>query len=180
MRESLDLPSMPEYVSIKDAAKMLGVSDKRVYAYIEEGRLPAMRAAHVIMIPIEEVKKFRPKISGRPRKNTPAWRTSPQDNLLLTHSLFVRLQDGQQKQLERKLEEIRQSGEQTFPGTVARYIIQDQTHAGEIEIVLIWRRTSMPDGPTREKALAEFLHVLSDVIDLNTARYSEGQILLHT
>src|SRR5712692_7294050 len=31
MREYLDLPNMPEYLSIKDAAKMLGVSDKRVY-----------------------------------------------------------------------------------------------------------------------------------------------------
>lgn len=180
MRESLDLPNMPEYVPIKEAAKMLGVSDKRVYAYIEEGRLPAVRAAHVIMIPVEEVKKFQPKISGRPRKNTPAWRTSPQDNPLLTNSIFVRLRDEQQKQLEQKFEEIRQSGEQMFPGTVARYIIQDKTDTGELEILLIWRSTSMPDGPTREKALAEFLRVLGDVVDLKTARHSEGQILFHT
>src|SRR5215472_18685701 len=106
MREGLDLPNMPEYVSIKDAARMLGVSDKRVYAYIEEGRLPAMRAAHVIMIPIEGVKKFQPKISGRPRKNTPAWRTSPEDNLLLTTSIFVQIKASQQKMLQRKLEEL--------------------------------------------------------------------------
>jgi excisionase family DNA binding protein len=64
-------------VTIKDAAKLLGVSDKRVYAYIEEGRLPAVRAAHVIMIPLEEVNRFKPKIIGRTRKNTPMWRTSP-------------------------------------------------------------------------------------------------------
>src|SRR6266700_3932906 len=99
MRESLDLPNMPEYVPIKEAAKMLGVSDKRVYAYIEEGRLPAVRAAHVIMIPVEEVRKFQPKISGRPRKNTPAWRTSPEDNLLLTTSIFVQVKVNKQKNL---------------------------------------------------------------------------------
>ena len=84
MREYLDLPTMPEYVSIKEAAKMLGVSDKRVYAYVEDGRLPAVRAAHVIMIPIEEVKKFQPKISGRQRKNTPLWCTALAGNKLLT------------------------------------------------------------------------------------------------
>jgi excisionase family DNA binding protein len=72
MREYLDLPTLPEYVSIKEAAKMLGVSDKRVYTYIEDGRLPAVRAAHVIMISIQEIKKFKPKISGCPRKNAPA------------------------------------------------------------------------------------------------------------
>src|SRR5216683_7850513 len=110
MREYLDLPTMPEYVSIKEAAKMLGVSDKRVYAYIEDGRLPAVRAAHVIMIPIEEVKKFKPKISGRPRKSTPAWRTSPVDNMLLTTSIFVSAPADQRAELERRLEELREDG----------------------------------------------------------------------
>src|SRR5579859_972026 len=100
MRESLDLPDMPEYVPIKEAAKMLGISDKRVYAYIEDGRLPAVRAAHVIMISVQEVKKFKPKISGRPRKNTPAWRTSPEDNMLLTTSIFVPVQAVQQEKLQ--------------------------------------------------------------------------------
>src|SRR5216684_7345363 len=127
MREYLDLPTMPEYVSIKEAAKMLGVSDKRVYAYIEEGRLLAVRAAHVIMIPIEEVKKFKPKISGRPRKNTPAWRTSPADNKLLTTSLFVQIRAGQENMLQSRLEEIRQADENVFPGTVARYVIWSKT-----------------------------------------------------
>src|SRR6266704_3190870 len=103
MREYLDLPNIPEYVSIKDAAKMLGVSDKRVYAYIEEGRLPAVRAAHVIMISVEEVQKFKPKISGRPRKHTPAWRTSPENNKLLTTSLFAHVKTDQ-KRLQQRLD----------------------------------------------------------------------------
>ncbi len=83
---------------------MLGVSDKRVYAYIEDGRLPAVRAAHVIMIPVEEVKKFQPKISGRPRKNTPAWRTSSEDNKLLTTSILIQIKPEQYKNLQHKLE----------------------------------------------------------------------------
>src|SRR6266568_3404332 len=127
MREYLDLPTMPEYVSIKEAAKMLGVSDKRVYAYIEDGRLPAVRAAHVIMIPIEEVKKFKPKISGRPRKNTPDWRTSPEDNMLL-----------------------------------------------------IWRSTTMPEEADREEALERFQRTLADVLDWKSARYNNGEVLMHT
>ncbi len=133
MRESLDLPNIPEYVSIKDAAKLLGVSDKRVYAYIEEGRLPAVRAAHVIMIPLEEVNRFKPKITGRPRKNTPMWRTSPDDNMLLTISIFVNLWADRQERFKQTLDEIKQSGEHIFPGTVARYILRSQTHPGRVE-----------------------------------------------
>jgi excisionase family DNA binding protein len=180
MREYLDLPTMPEYVSIKEAAKMLGVSDKRVYAYIEDGRLPAVRAAHVIMIPIEEVKKFKPKISGRPRKNTPTWRTSPEDNMLLTTSIFVPVRTDQRERLQQRLEELKQEGEHVFPGTLARYIIWSKTHPGMLEILLIWRSTTIPGEADRAEVLDQFQRALADVLDWNTAQYDNGEVLLHT
>ncbi len=180
MREYLDLPTIPEYVSIKEAAKMLGVSDKRVYAYIEDGRLPAVRAAHVIMIPIEEVKKFKPKISGRPRKNTPAWRTSPEDNMLLTTSIFVPVPTDQRERLQQRLEELKQEGEHVFPGTVSRYIIWSKTHPGVLEILLIWRSTSLPEEADRAKALDKFQRALAKVLDWDTAQYNNGEVLMHT
>jgi len=180
MREYLDLPSMSDYVSIKDAAKMLGVSDKRVYAYIEDGRLPAVRAAHVIMIPVEEVKKFKPKISGRPRKNTPMWRTSPSDNMLLTTSIFVHVLPDQLENLQKKLDEIKQQGEHIFPGTVARYIIGSTVHPGDVEILLIWRSTLMPDESSREHVLQEFRQALADVLDWSNVKYNHGEVFLHT
>jgi len=180
MREYLDLPSMPEYVSIKEAAKMLGVSDKRVYAYIEDGRLPAVRAAHVIMIPIEEVKKFKPKISGRPRKNTPAWRTSPEDNMLLTTSIFVQVQPGRQNVLQYRLVEIKQADEYVFPGTVARYSSLSKDQPGTIEILLIWRSTARVEEARNAEALDTFREALADVLDWSTAHYEEGEAFLHT
>src|SRR5438876_9045348 len=180
MREYLDLPAMPEYVSIKEAAKLLGVSDKRVYAYIEEGRLPAVRAAHVIMIPLEEVNRFKPKIAGRPRKNTPAWRASPDDNMLLTLSIFVNVRADRQGRLKQTLDEIKQSGEHLFPGTIARYIMSSQSHPGSVEILLLWRSTAMPDEKTRSQALNEFQHALTDVVDWSSARYDSGEVLIHT
>jgi excisionase family DNA binding protein len=180
MRENLDLPNIPEYVTIKDAARMLGVSDKRVYAYIEEGRLPAVRAAHVIMIPIEEVKKFKPKISGRPRKNTPMWRTSPENNQLLTTSILVSVKPDQYKKFQRLLEGIKQLDEHVFPGTIARYIINSKSHPESLEIILIWRNTTMPDEIVLEQALDEFRRELAGVLDWNSARYDHGEVILHT
>jgi excisionase family DNA binding protein len=180
MRESLDLPNLPEYVTIKDAAKLLGVSDKRVYAYIEDGRLPAVRAAHVIMIPLEEVNRFKPKIIGRPRKNTPMWRTSPDDNMLLTISIFVNIWADQQERFKQTLDAIKQSGEHIFPGTVARYILSSQTHPGRVEILLIWRRTAMPDEKARSQALNEFQQALAPMVDWSSAHYDNGEVLIHT
>ncbi len=180
MREYLDLPNMPEYVSIKEAAKILGVSDKRVYAYIEDGRLPAVRAAHVIMIPIEEVKKFKPKISGRPRKNTPMWRTSLTDNMLLTTSIFVKVRAHQQERLRQALEEMKQAGEHIFPGTIARYILGSKAHPESVEILLIWRSTMMPDEAALEEDLDDFRQALADVLDWSSAQYDQGEVFLHT
>lgn len=40
INEFLDVPG---YVSIKQAAEMLGITDKRVYRYIDLGRLPAFK-----------------------------------------------------------------------------------------------------------------------------------------
>jgi excisionase family DNA binding protein len=180
MRESLDLPNMPEYVTIKEAAKMLGVSDKRVYAYIEEGRLPAVRAAHVIMISVEDVRQFQPKISGRPRKNTPPWRTSPENNKLLVTSIAVQAKTSQQHKLRHKLEEIKSLGEHLFPGTIARYVVGSYTQPGLIEILLIWRISMMPDEKTHDHALEAFRKAFADVLDWSTAHYNEGEAFLHT
>lgn len=105
MCEYLDLPTLPEYVSIKEDAKMLGVSNKRVYAYIEDGRLPAVHAAHVI------------------------WST---------------------------------------------------THPGMLEILFIWRSTTMPREANRAEALDQFQRALADVQDWNTAQYNNGEVLMHT
>ncbi|GHO67431.1 hypothetical protein KSC_063230 [Ktedonobacter sp. SOSP1-52] len=180
MRESLDLPNIPEYVSIKEAAKMLGVSDKRVYAYIEDGRLSAVRAAHVIMIPVEEVKKFQPKISGRPRKNTPPWRTSPDNNKLFVTSIRVRVRPNKLPELDQELERIKKSDEFVFSGTIARYIVRSIAHPEKVEILLLWRSISPSDEASRKSALEAFQSALEDVFDWDTMEYDEGEAFLHT
>src|SRR6266700_5143671 len=103
MSEYAGRPSLPGYVSIKEAAKILGISDKRVYEYVDEGRLTSMWAADVIMIPLDEVKKFRRRSSGRPRKSIPAWRISSGDNAQYVTSITVQIHPGQQDILMQKL-----------------------------------------------------------------------------
>ena len=70
---------------------MLGLSPSRVYEYVEDGRLSSVRAAHVILIPLEEVKNFKPKIAGRPRKSVLRWRISPENNVLFSTSIVIQI-----------------------------------------------------------------------------------------
>ncbi|MGH2639605.1 MAG: helix-turn-helix domain-containing protein, partial [Rhabdochlamydiaceae bacterium] len=139
-----DIPDLPGYVSTKEAAKILGISERRVRLYIEMKRLPAVRAADVLMIPLDNVKNFKRKIVGRPRKNTLAWRTSSVENTQFLTSISVQIQANQEKQLIERLEEVKRSGHHVFPGTVARYLVKSETVPGWVEILLIWRSTIMP------------------------------------
>src|SRR5437868_5182223 len=103
MSEYVGRPNLPGYVSIKEAAKILGISDKRVYEYVDEGRLSSMWAADVIMIPLDEVKKFKRRSAGRPRKSIPTWRISTGDNTQFVTSVIVQIREGQQNALMQRL-----------------------------------------------------------------------------
>lgn len=180
MSEETDLPDMPGYVPIKEAAKMLNISANRVYTYVEEGRLSAVRAAHVIMIPIEEVKNFRPKLSGRPRTSVPKWRISPDDNKLVRTIIHVKVKEGKQKQLMARFEAVRRSDAYNFPGSLIRYIAGKETDPQEVEIVFIWRSSMMPDENERERELDAFQRVFTGVLDWDTARYEHDVVYMHT
>src|SRR5438477_13101151 len=109
MSEDVNIPDMPGYIPIKQAAEIMGISVSRVYDYVEEGRLPAVKAAHVIMIAGKDVRAFKPGLSGRPRKSVPLWRKSPDDNLLLMTTIVVQARPGQEAALVESLDEIRKA-----------------------------------------------------------------------
>lgn len=180
MSEYAGRPGLPGYVSIKEAAQMLGISDKRVYEYVDEGRLPSMWAADVIMIPLEDVQTFKRRSAGRPRKSIPTWRISAGDNTQFATSITVQVHSGQYDTLMQKLEEVRQSGLYTFPGTIARLIAESKTVPGQIEILLVWRSAVMPNEVEIEQALAAFRQAFNGILDWETARYHHSQVLMHT
>lgn len=180
MNEYAGRPGLPGYVSIKEAAQMLGVSDKRVYEYVDEGRLPSMWAADVIMIPLAEVQKFERRSSGRPRKSVPAWRISSGDNTQFATFITVQIYSDRHHALMQKLEEVRQSGLHTFPGTIVRLIAESKTISGQIEISLVWRSAVMPNEIEREQAVEAFKQIFRGILDWDTARYYHSHVLMHT
>lgn len=159
---------------------MLGISDRRIRLYIEMKRLPAVRAADVLMIPVENVKNFKRKIVGRPRKNTLAWRISSAENTQFMTAISVQVKSNQEEQLKQRIAEVKYGGKHLFPGTVARYMVRSETIPKQIEIVLVWRSTVMPNEAEREQALEAFRQTWADILDWTTAQYHSGEVLMHT
>jgi excisionase family DNA binding protein len=180
MIESNDIPNLPGYVSIKEAADMLGVSDKRVYQYVRTGRLSAQRVGHILILPTEEINKFKPSPSGRVRTKAPSWRSYRSRGTLLVTNIHVQVRSDQQTKLVEKLKSIQKADRFTFPGTVARYLVKGDTALTTIQIVLVWKTTEMPDEATRKHDWEAFQDELNDMLDWKTAQYSMNEALIHT
>jgi len=175
-----DVPDLPDYISVEEAAKRLGISKTRIYGYITDGRFRAVKASHTLMIPIQEIENYKRNITGRPRKSTPVWRIPPEDNDLHITLIFVEAFPDKIDTLKKRLVGVKASEEFIFPGTIARYISQSKAYPERIEIELIWRGATMPDEAERKRELEAFQRKLADVLDWSKAEYSNSKILLHT
>ena len=180
MIDGVEIPNLPGYVSIKEAADILGVSDKRVYQYVRAGRLPAQRVGNILILPVEEVRQFKPSPSGRVRAKAPSWRAYRSRGALLITDIRVPVRMGQQAKLIEKLKAIQKGDRHTFPGTVARYVVKGDEGLTSVEIVLIWQSTEMPTEARRKQDLDLFQEELADVLDWQAARYVSHEVIIHT
>src|SRR6266581_2445907 len=105
MADINEFPSVPGYVSIKQAAEMLGITDKRVYRYIDLGRLPAYKSGGVFLLAEDDVRQFKLNPPGRTRTVPPRWRVYNIRSNVLATEIQVPVRAGQQGRLVEKLTE---------------------------------------------------------------------------
>jgi len=180
MMNEVAIPNLPGYVSIKEAAELLRVSDKRVYQYIMTGRLSAQRVGNILILPLEEVKQFKPSPSGRVRTKAPSWRSYKSGGTLLVTQIHVQIRAGQQDALIWKLKSIQKENLYSFPGTVGRYVLQGNASSTSVHILLIWKDTEMPDEASRQRDFTLFQEALIDVLDWETAESLCTEAIIHT
>jgi excisionase family DNA binding protein len=168
-----------EFLSVREAAKIMGVSTRSVYGYIETGKLLGIRIGASIAVHAEAVRNYQRPVVGRPRTRTPIWRVPVVMNLQYLTTINVRARDGQGVMLEPRLAEIRAGSKHLIPGTVARYIVRDKVDPDALQIILVWRKLVMPPNEEREAAIAALCADLSDILDLDTMSYREGQVVMN-
>lgn len=171
---------VPGYISVREAARIMGVSERSVYGYIESGRLPGYRIGSLLAIDEETLNNYQRPVVGRPRTRTPIWRVPVVMNLQYLLHITVLVRSETSHLLEQRLIEIRSGHKHLIPGTVARYIARNKSNADEVQMVLVWRKLVMPPEHEREAALNELRVDLADILDWETASYMEGQVILNT
>lgn len=173
------LARVPGYLSVKEAAHLIGVSERTIYGYVEAGKLPALRIGNMMVIDAQRAREYRRQAPGRIRTRVPAWHVPPENNQLSLTNITVRQRPGQSEHLAERLQEMRIEGQHLLPGTAARYIARSQSDSDEIHIVLLWRAALHPSDQQRKKALAALAADFADVLDWEHAIVQTGQVLLH-
>jgi excisionase family DNA binding protein len=180
MNEDGELPKLPGYMPVKEAAKLIGLSPRRILEYVQEEKLHGYKAGKTTMISEAEVREFQRNYIGRKRMNVPVWRTPVGDNMQYITFIIARMRQGQDARLEEKIEEIRAGKKHLLPGTVARYISRSEEKPDDIQIVLIWRSTVMPPAAEREAAMQALRAELAEIVDWETAWSENGRVIMHT
>ncbi len=148
--------SFSEYLSVQEAASILGVSARSVYGYIVKGQLPATRIGEHILVNAQDVSAFKRNAPGRARSLVPIWHVPPELNPLSVTIIRVRVRPGCDALLDAKLCEFHTMRKHCLAGTSARCIGRSQGDPSQLEILLFWRRASVPSDQVQKASLSAF------------------------
>ncbi len=172
--------SWPDYLTVKETARLLNVSERSVYGYLEKEQLPFTHQGNLLVVETAAVRSFRRQAAGRPRVRQPEWHRSSSDNSQLLTHITVQVRVGKRQTLEQCLEQIHASNRHQLPGTIARYIARSPVIPERVVIVLIWRKAAMPPREDMLAAVESLYEELNGVLDWESAAIQECEILLHT
>ncbi len=104
---------------------------------------------------------------------------NPRSKVLITE-IFVPVRAGQQDLLKAKLNEIQSANRHPIPGTMARYLLPEDSELTTLHCVFVWKDTDMPDEPTRQQHQRALQEELADVLDWEKARSHTNEALMYT
>jgi len=180
MKKEKDTPKKRDFVTTNEAAEMLGVSYYTVYEYIRENRLVAERVGGIYMIPEKAVREFKAKPTGRTRVKPPPWRVYRAGAQVRAMGIRVQVREGQHPRLIEKLHAMLDRQEHLFPGTMQRFVFEDEANPSTVMISLIWKDTELPDEASIQQDLVALKAELADVLDWETAHYTTKRAIIHT
>ena len=180
MEKENETSNTRDFVTTSEAAEALGVSYYTVYEYIKEKRLVADMVGGIYMIPKKAVQEFKAKPTGRTRTKPPPWRVYRAGAKVRGMDIRVRIRAGQQERFIEKLHAILEGQRYLFPGTMQRYVFEEETEPKHVVISLIWKDTEMPDETVIQEELKPLQAELADVLDWNTVEYTSKQAIIHT
>lgn len=167
-----------DFISIREAATIIGCSPQRVYQFVRDGRISAQKVGRTLILPVQEVRQFKRIPAGRQRTKPPLWSANQSGSTFLATVIKVQIRPGMREQLQAKLTKLaaRSRQKHNFRGSVARFVTAD---AETMTMTLLWKKSELPNDMTRQQDLRAFQKDFQE-LDWNTAQYSLEDAFLHT
>lgn len=175
----MDRVDAHDYLSVREAATLLGVSPRAIYTYIQSGSLDVIRVGgRTVVLRKSDVLAYQRSGPGRKRRSDPVWRRSSHPALLITVTVPI-LAGRQWEEVDPHIEAVRK-GQQVPPGVTRCGLACNQNE--ELELVLVCRATVLPPcAEERDAALRALLQTLKEylnVFDWDIMTYTESRLLL--
>lgn len=154
------------WVSVREAARRLGVSPACVYGYVRRGKLARRSVEGRMMLRETEVLALR----GERAEPLP----TPQRMLML----MAPLRAGGRAGLAAKLERFREQQKHILPGVFRQSSACDETGPGRVLITCFWQPQDVPSQGKRQRALAALVADLVDLCDWDQGIKQECQVYL--
>lgn len=151
---SIALEDGAAFVSVSEAARLLGVSSGSIYGYIRRGKLTKRLVDERIMLREEEVLALDEKRSAMQLKQ-------PSYMLMLT----AQVRPGCKERFEEKLKEFYTQNKHIIPDTSKQLILRDKSDPEHVMVLLFWRNRTLPFEEQCQEALAALIADLNEVCD---------------
>jgi hypothetical protein len=171
-----DYLSIPGYVPVKQAARLIGFSQERVLQHVRAGHFDVRVVDGRYMIAEQSVAAFERKPHGRVRTKPTPWRHYRTACVWMLR-IDAPIVPGQQDALTRRVYEMADQQQQhCFPGTLHRFVSVENER---LSVLLVWKSTEM-DEATLERDLEAFRTALADVVDWMQAREVRCEAVAYT
>lgn len=181
-------PSTPEYVTLREAARLLKVPAAWLYQRISCGEIPAQMVDFNFLIALKDIEAFRARNFPHQPLNLPSraparteqrpTQRSRRDNM---HGMYIQVQikEGCRDLFNRRLRVLRDEQIHTFTTATLCTIFCERDDPDTVIIWLVWREPGLIDEIMRKQEIAAFMAETKDIVDWDTALYNDMRGMLY-
>jgi hypothetical protein len=181
-------PPIPEYVTLREAARLLSVPAAWLYQRISCGEIPAQMVDFNFLIALKDIEAFRSRhFPGQPLNlpTRPSARLAahpqerPRRDNMRGMYIQVQIKEGCRDLFNRRLRVLRDEQIHTFTTAILCNIFCERDDPDTVIIWLVWREPGLIDEITRKQEIAAFMAATKDIVDWDTALYNDMRGMLY-
>ena len=180
-------PPIPEYVTLREAARLLSVPAAWLYQRISRGEIPAQLVDFTFLIALKDIEAFRVRhfphqplnLPSRPPAGSVRPHPRPKRDNMRGMSIQVQIREGCRDLFNRRLRVLRDEQIHTFTTALLCNIFCERDDPDTAIIWLVWREPGLIDEIMRKQEIAAFMAETKDLVDWDTALYNDMRGMLY-